>query len=404
MDLPNIRDVDLAGRRVIVRSDLSVPLDEGRIGDGSWIVAALVTFREVVDQGGRLIVISHLGRPKGHRDPRLSLRPVARRIGERMSGVSVTFASDCVGEAAKSAVEGLGDGSCVVLENLRFHGGERDNDPAFADQLAQLGDVYVNDAFSVSHRAHASIVGLPERLPAAAGRLMARELDSLERLLSEPNHPYNVVLGGAKPETKVAVIEMLLGRADRILLGGVMASVFLKARGENVGCSEIADEQVQTARRLLERADDSGTDVLLPSDVVLAAERCAEAQSRIGDIATIGPGDMILDIGPDTVRRYREALGDRGTVVWNGTLGVAELAPFRQGTEAIATFLAGHAADGRQTVVAGGGDTAAFLKARGLFDDFTYVSMAGGAFLTWLAGKPLPGVEALIKAARRAAG
>jgi len=394
MDLPDIRAIDVEGKRVLVRADLNVPMKNGRISDNSRLDAALPTFRDILERGGRLIVIAHLDRPGGERDPKFSLRAVADALREELNGAQTSFAEDCVGGDAEKAVEGLGAGKCVLLENLRFHSGEKDNDGSFADALAKLADVYVNDAFSASHRAHASIVGLAERLPSAAGLLMQKEIETLEQLLLDPQKPYVALLGGAKAETKLPLIEHLLSRADRILLGGVLATTFLKARGIDVGRSRFAEAQVETAEKLLRDAEGAPAELMLPTDLVVAPEASANADAEV-----VGVGDvderMILDIGPETIRRYADAVERRGTVVWNGPMGVAELEPFQTGTHFLGAAIGEQTQTGGLVSVAGGGDTTAFLQKHQLLQKFTYASMAGGAFLQWLSGEPLPGVEAL---------
>src|SRR6056297_1341085 len=294
MTLPKLDDLEVRGKVVLIRSDLNVPLADGEVADDSRVRATAPTIADILDRGGRAVVIAHLGRPKGEPDQDFSLRPVADALSRALDR-EVNFAPDCIGSGAEKAVSDLSDGECVLLENLRFHAGEKENDPKFADALAGLGDLYVNDAFSAAHRAHASIVGLAERLPSAAGRLMASELAALERLLSEPKQPYMALLGGAKIGTKIGVIDALLDRADRIMLGGVMANTFLKARGDDTGRSQVADDEVDEARRLLERAGQNK--IMLPVDAVVAGD-IRESEPRAVGIPGI-PGDaMILDIGP----------------------------------------------------------------------------------------------------------
>ncbi len=398
MTLPKLDDLEVRGKVVLIRSDLNVPLADGEVADDSRIRATAPTIARILDRGGRAVVIAHLGRPKGKPDPDFSLRPVGDALCRALSGRRVRFAPDCIGSEAEKAVSDLSDGECVLLENLRFHPGEKENDPAFADALASLGDLYVNDAFSAAHRAHASIVGLAERLPSAAGDLMASELAALERLLSEPKQPYMALLGGAKIGTKIGVIDALLDRADRIMLGGVMANTFLKARGDDTGRSQVADDEVDEARRLLERAGQNK--IMLPVDAVVAGD-IRESEPRAVGIPGI-PGDaMILDIGPETIRSFVDALGPDGTVVWNGPLGAAEYEPFEHGTLQLARAIAERSGDRRLASVVGGGETVAFLYKHDLQDRFSHVSLAGGAFLKWLSGAPLPGVEALRKAKER---
>lgn len=394
MDLPDIRKTDVEGKRVLVRADLNVPMEDGRIADDGRLRAALPTFRDILDRRGRLIVIAHLDRPGGKRDPASSLRPVADTLRKALDAHEVSFAEDCVGAEVQDAVRNLQAGACLVLENLRFHAGEKDNAADFADALAGLADIYVNDAFSVSHRAHASIVGLAERLPVAAGIQMHKEIETLDRLLSDPGRPYVALLGGAKASTKVPVVEHLLGRADRILLGGVMATTFLKASGIDIGRSKIGADHVARAGKLLHDAKEARADLLLPSDLVVASEAGADAEAEVVGIHDVGDR-MILDIGPETIRRYADAIEDGGTVVWNGPMGAAEFEPFQQGTHFLGAVIGEQTQTGGLVSVAGGGDTTAFLKKHQFLHMFTYASMAGGALLQWLSGETLPGVEAL---------
>ncbi|MFW5654330.1 MAG: phosphoglycerate kinase [Roseicyclus sp.] len=390
-------EMNVDGQRVLVRADLNVPLRDGRVADDARLRAALPTFRDILGRGGRLIVIAHLDRPGGKRDPAASLRPVADALGGMLDRPP-SFARDCVGGDAEKAVEALGAGECLLLENLRFHPGEKDNDGDFVDALAGLADLYVNDAFSASHRAHASIVGLPERLPSAAGLLMQKEIEHLDRLLSDPDRPFMALLGGAKPKTKLPLIERLLDRADRILLGGVMATTFLKARGVDVGRSKISEDHVGMAEQILRDARGAKAELLLPTDVVVAESPSAEADAEVVGLEDIGDR-MILDIGPETIRHYADAIEDRGTVVWNGPMGAAEHEPFQEGTHFLAAVIGEQTEMRDLTSVAGGGDTVAFLQEHQFVHLFTYASMAGGAFLQWLSGKPLPGVEALLRRA-----
>ncbi len=397
MDLPDIADMEVRGKRVLVRADLNVPMQEGRIADDSRLRAAIPTFRDILDRGGRLIIAAHLDRPGGERDQTSSLRPVAEAIREELDGIPVAFAEECVGQGAETAAAALSDGECLVLENLRFHAGERQNAGAFAAGLAKLADIYVNDAFSASHRDHASITGIAGQLPSAAGLLMRKELETLERLLSHPHQPYVALIGGAKPKTKVPVIERLLGRADSILLGGVTATTFLKARGLEVGRSKIDDGQVEAAKRLLHKAAEAEAKLMLPVDVVVASGMSADAESRIVDAGQVGPEDMILDIGVESIRRYADILNEARTVVWNGPMGAAEFERFQRGTHFLAAGIGERTTTAGLVSVVGGGDTVAFLKRHQFLPQITYASMAGGAFLQWLAGETLPGVAALRK-------
>jgi len=394
MDLPDIRKMDVKGKRVLVRADLNVPMRDGKITDDNRLRAALPTFRNIMERGGRLAVIAHLDRPGGKRDPSTSLLPVADALGAALK-TEVAFCDECVGQNAQAAVDRLDDGGCVVLENLRFHAGEKENDDGFAEALAALGELYVNDAFSASHREHASIVGLAGRLPSAAGLLMQKELENLERHLEYPARPYCALLGGAKAKTKVPLVEQLLPNADRILLGGAMATTFLKAQGLEIGASKYADDCVETAAQLLRAASQTRAHLMLPVDVLVADELNPDAKTKAVGVQEIEADAMIVDIGPETIRRYADAIGSEGTVVWNGPVGAAEHEAFRNGTLTLASAIAERTHSGTLVSVIGGGDTTAFLREQGLLHRFSYASMAGGAFLQWLSGEPLPGVRAL---------
>lgn len=400
MDVPGIENLDLRGRTVLVRSDLNVPLKDGEVADDSRVRATAPTIAEILDRGGRAVVIAHLGRPKSEPDQALSLRPVADALSRALGGREVKFARDCIGSEAEKVVSALSEGECALLENLRFHAGEKENDADFAEALARLGDLYVNDAFSAAHRAHASTVGLAERLPSAAGRLMEAEISALERLLGDPRPPYTAILGGAKVGTKIGVIDALLERANRIMLGGVMANTFLKARGEDVGRSKIAEDKMEAARRLLDHVE--AGKIMLPVDAVVAREMSADAERKVVGVSEVPEDAMILDIGPETIRACVDALGQDGTIVWNGPLGAAEHEPFEEGTMQIAAAVAERTRIRRVISVVGGGDTVAFVQKHALRPMFSHVSLAGGAFLHWLSGEPLPGIEALRKAGARA--
>jgi phosphoglycerate kinase len=342
-----------------------------------------------------------LGRPKGKPDPSKSLRPVADVLSRCLGGTKVIFAADCVGAEAQQAVADMRDGQVVLLENLRFHAGEMKNDPEFAAALASLADIYVNDAFSSVHRPHASISGVPSLLPSAAGKFMQKELKALESALSNPARPYTAIIGGVKVESKIGIIFSLLEKADRILLGGAMANTFLKAKGIAVGRSKLGEGEIEVAQEILRKASHNRASILLPADAALAKELSATGDITIADIGSIPEDMMILDIGPKTIKLFIEAAGNEGTMVWNGPLGAAEFAPYGRGTQAVASAIAQATAAGRLTSIAGGGDTVAFLNQHSLTEGFSYVSLAGGAFLEWLSGRPLPGLEALEKAKQR---
>ncbi len=385
-------DVEVAGRRVLLRVDFNVPLGpDGRLRDDTRIRASLPTIEELRRREARTVVLTHLGRPQGRVDPALGVAPLARRLAE-LIGAAVPTAPDCVGEAARRAVGGTPPGGVVLLENLRFHPGEEANDPAFARALADLGDLVVNDAFGAAHRAHASIVGLAERLPAVAGRLMAEELDRLGALLSDPARPLVAVVGGSKLSTKLGLLTHLMGRVDALCLGGAMASTFLVAAGAEVGTSLTEPDAVDRAADLVRSATTHGVDLRLPVDVVVAPEPGAPAEA-IGhcDVRAIPADRMLLDIGRATVAAWRPLLAGAGTVVWNGPLGLYERPAFAAGTRGVAeAILSGHA-----TTVIGGGDLAAALRQLGLLQRFDHVSTGGGATLEFLEGRTLPGVAAL---------
>jgi phosphoglycerate kinase len=386
-------DSDVKGRRVLVRVDLNVPMENGRVTDTTRIERVLPTIREISDKGGKVLLLAHFGRPKGQ-DAKNSLRPVAAAL-EKELGRPVAFAENCIGDAAEAAVSKLGDGDVLLLENTRFHTGEEKNDPAFVKELAGLGDLYVNDAFSAAHRAHASTEGLARALPAYAGRAMQAELDALTKGLEAPSRPLVAVVGGAKVSTKIDLLENLVGKVDALVIGGGMANTFLYATGLGIGKSLAERDLSATALRIIERAREAGCAILLPVDGVCASEFKAGAANHTYGIDNIPDDQMILDIGSQSVERIEAAINDAATLVWNGPLGAFEIPPFDQGTVAAARHAAERTKAGRLVSVAGGGDTVAALNHAGVADDFTYVSTAGGAFLEWLEGKALPGVEAL---------
>lgn len=386
----SVRDLDVRGRRVLVRVDFNVPMEQGRITDDKRIKAALPTITHLVKQQARVILMSHLGRPKGQVVEEYRLDPVAKRLGELL-GQDVIKVDDCIGPEVQEAVDALAPGEVCLLENLRFHPGETKNDPDFAAALASLGDLYVNDAFGAAHRAHASTVGVARLVPAAAGLLMEKELKCLGQLLQDPARPFIAVLGGAKVADKIGVIRNLLTRVDALLIGGGMAYTFLKAKGLDVGQSLLDAEHVELAGELLEAAAARGVDLELPEDVV-AADRLAEDASRqVVSVSEIPSTWMGLDIGPRTRERFADIIAGAKTVVWNGPMGVFELAPFAQGTFAIAQAMA--KLDG--FTVVGGGDSAAAVEQAGLAEAMDHVSTGGGASLEFLEGLELPGVAAL---------
>src|SRR5215213_2816703 len=384
---------DVKGKRVLVRVDLNVPMDDGRVTDATRIERVVPTIREIADKGGRVVLLAHFGRPKG-RDPKESLKPVAAAVSERL-GRPVAFAEDCVGDAAAKAVKALKDGDVLVLENTRFHAGEEKNDPAFVKELANLGDLYVNDAFSAAHRAHASTEGIARVLPAYAGRAMQAELDALTKGLEAPARPLVAVVGGAKVSTKIDLLENLVARVDALVIGGGMANTFLQAIDIGVGRSLAERDLGATARRIMDKARETNCAIILPVDAVVAGELKANAPHHTYGIDAIPSDSMILDIGAQSVDRINAAINDAATLVWNGPLGAFEHVPFDQGTVAAARHAAARTRQGKLVSVADVGVNNTTLKQAGVTDDFTYVSTAGGAFLEWLEGKPLPGVEAL---------
>jgi phosphoglycerate kinase len=399
MPLKTLNQLDVKGRRVLVRSDLNVPIGkDGRVEDQTRIRAAARTINEIIDRGGLPIVLSHLGRPNGKTDPALSLRAVVEPLARALGGTRVIFADDCTGASARAAIDeaSSGEGPAVVLlENLRFHPGETENDPEFADALAGLGELYVDDAFSAAHRAHASIVGLAERRPSAAGRLMQAELEGLNRLLKDPRHPYMALFGGAKVSTKFSAFGRLVGTADVAAFGGGMANTFLHAQGIGVGASLCDRDRAEEARSILERASAADCEIILPSDVVIAREPGAGVERRTVPVGEVPEDWMILDLGPDSIAHIIERIRQARTVVWNGPLGAADKG-FGESTQRIAEAISECTRAGALTSVVGGGDTAAVLGRIGLLDGFSHLSLAGGAFLEWLQGKELPGVAVLM--------
>jgi len=394
-----IDDLEVSGRRVLLRGDLNVPMAGGRVTDTTRLDRLVPTINELADKGARVIVLSHFGRPKGKPAPDLSLRPVAAALEAALKsgqgGRKVAFAPDCIGEAASAVTQALGDGEVAVLENLRFHAGEEANDPDFAAALAALGDLYVNDAFSAAHRAHASTEAIARLLPAAAGRAMQAELEALSGALEAPARPLAALVGGAKVSSKIAVLENLAGRVDAIVIGGAMANTFLHARGIDVAASLVEPDFVDTAHEVEAAARKTGCSLLLPEDAVVAEKLAPGMATQTVPIGAVPAGTMILDIGPASAAALNAAMEDWRTLVWNGPLGAFETPPFDAGTVAVARAAAARTKAGALLTVAGGGDTVAALAHAGVAQDFSYVSTAGGAFLEWLEGKALPGVEAL---------
>ncbi len=390
----SIAEADVAGKTVLVRADLNVPMEDGRVTDATRIERFAPTVQDLVKRGAKVVIISHFGRPKGQRDKKFSLKPVAEALG-RILGMEVKFASDCVGEVAEKAVWDLKDGEVLMLENLRFHPGETENDENFARRLSVLADLYVNDAFSVSHRAHASTYGITRFLPSYAGLSLMKELEALATALDNPARPVAALVGGAKVSTKIPVLENLLPRMDQIIVGGGMANTFLLALGHDVGKSLAEPDYVETARAIMDKARANNCEIVLPVDAVCAKEFKEGAESEVCALDGVPADSMILDIGPQSIADLKVRLQDLKTLLWNGPLGAFEVKPFDTGTVEIARAAAALTKAGKLTTVAGGGDTVAALNAAGVTDDFTYVSTAGGAFLEWLEGKELPGVKAL---------
>lgn len=388
-------DLDVAGKRVLVRADLNVPMKDGRVTDTTRIDRTALTLRELAERGAKVIVLSHFGRPEGKVVPKMSLRPVVAPLSAALGNRPVAFAEDCVGPAVEKAVAALKPGDVLLLENLRFHAEEEANDPAFARRLAALGDLYVNDAFSAAHRAHASTEALARLLPAAAGRLMQAELEHLGQALEKPQRPLAALVGGAKVSTKLDLLGNLVGKVDLLIVGGGMANTFLVAQGIEIGNSLAERDMTKTAQEIMATAKARGCEILLPIDVVVAKEFKAGAPSRAVATDSVPKGELILDVGPRTVQAINPRLATCRTLVWNGPLGAFETKPFDAATVAVARAAADLTKAGKLLTVAGGGDTVAALAEAGVVDKFSYVSTAGGAFLEWLEGKTLPGVAAL---------
>jgi phosphoglycerate kinase len=389
--------VSAKGSRVLLRVDLNVPVKDGKIGDTTRIERVVPTIRELADKGARVILLAHFGRPKGKPVADMSLEPVAAAVAEKV-GRPVAFAPDCIGEPAERAVAAMDDGDILLLENTRFHPGEEANDGGFADALAALGDLYVNDAFSAAHRAHASTEGIARRLPSYAGRAMQAELEALEKALGNPKRPVVAIVGGAKVSTKIDLLSNLIEKVDALVIGGGMANTFLAARGVDVGKSLCEPDLADTARQIMTQAAASETAIILPSDVVVAGAFEAGAENRTVALNEVPADQMILDVGEKTVAIVNAWIDDAATLVWNGPLGAFEVPPFDRATVAAARHAAERTAAGRLISIAGGGDTVAALNHAGVGDRFSYVSTAGGAFLEWMEGKPLPGVDALRRA------
>jgi phosphoglycerate kinase len=386
-------DVDLKGKRVLLRVDLNVPMDAGKVTDATRLERIAPTVTEISAKGGKVILLAHFGRPKG-RDEKNSLKPVAAALAEVIKQ-PVAFADDCIGEVAATAVAAMQDGDILCLENTRFHPEEEKNDPAFVDQLAKLGDIWVNDAFSAAHRAHATTEGLGHKLPAYAGRTMEAELKALNKALEAPTKPVIAIVGGAKVSSKIDLLENLVSKVDALVIGGGMANTFLHAQGVGVGKSLCEKDLAPTALRILAKAEAANCAIILPVDAVVAFKFESGAPCHAYGLDAVPADGMILDVGPQSIVRINAAIDDAATLVWNGPLGAFEMTPFDHGTMVAAKHAAERTKGKKLISVAGGGDTVAALNQAGVAGDFSYVSTAGGAFLEWMEGKPLPGVEVL---------
>jgi phosphoglycerate kinase len=392
--------LDVKGKRVLVRTDLNVPVENGEVADATRINRVLPTINALRENGAKVVVLSHLGRPKGQRSPETSLRPVAAKLQE-LIGAPVRFFDDCIGPEVKQGLESLQDGDVAMLENLRYHTGETKNDMDFAKELAALGDIYVDDAFSSAHRAHASVEAIAHLMPSYAGLLMMAEIDAVGRAIEDPARPVMAIVGGAKVSTKIDVLSNLATCMDVIVVGGGMANTFLHAQGVNVGNSLYEPDFVDTVKEVAAKAKESGCEIVLPIDEVVAKEFAAGTEWSVCDVNAIPSDMMVLDQGPKSIQRLKEKLSEMKTLLWNGPLGAFEIEPFGEGTLALARQAGQLSRDGKLISVAGGGDTIRALNMAGVTQDFTYVSTAGGAFLEWLAGRQLPAVAAL--ASRRVA-
>lgn len=399
MDLDKLRTtdgIDVRGKRVLVRADLNVPVRDGKVSDTARLDRLVPGLVDLSRRGAKVVVMSHFGRPKGGANPEFTLKPVAEMLGQ-MLGAPVAFAPDCIGEPAAAVVGQLAPGGYAVLENLRFHKGEEKNEPAFAKALAALGDLYIDDAFSSAHRAHASTEAITHILPSYAGPLMMEEINALRTALEKPERPTAAVVGGAKVSTKIAALTNLVAKVDKLIIGGGMANTFLQAQGLDVGRSLSEPDFLDTAREIMAAATAKGCEIVLPVDAVVAARLEDGVPTAVADVAHIPSDSMMLDIGPQSIARVIEVLRRCRTLLWNGPLGAFEVAPFGAGTFALAREAASLTKAGKLVSVAGGGDTVAALNAAGVTDDFSYVSTAGGAFLEWIEGRELPGVAALAR-------
>ncbi|GCD54759.1 phosphoglycerate kinase [Acetobacter pasteurianus] len=386
--------LDPKGKRILLRVDLNVPMKDGKVTDETRIERVVPTIRELAEKGGRVILLSHFDRPKGKVVPDMSLQPIATALATAL-GRPVSFAHDCIGPDAEAAARSMQDGDILLLENTRFQPGEEKNDAGLSAALASLGDVYVNDAFSAAHRAHASTAGVAAHLPSYGGRLMQAELEALYAALENPERPVGAIVGGAKISTKLQLLENMLAKVDMLAIGGAMANTFLAAKGLQVGKSLIEKDMLDTARTIMEQAKTKNCDLILPVDVVISEDFIAGAPTQVVSVTAIPDGWMALDVGPETVKLLQSKLAGLKTLVWNGPLGVFELPPFDEGTNAVAQAAAQLTQEGKLKTVAGGGDTVSALRHAGVLHKMSYVSTAGGAFLEWLEGKVLPGLTAI---------
>ena len=401
MNFHSIRDMDLQGKRVLLRADLNVPAQRSKVMDTTRIDRLKPTIDYLRDAGAKTLILSHFGRPEGEQNPEMSLVFLIPTL-EECWGCDIRFAQDCVGEKAESVVNTLNDGDVVLMENLRFHKGEKANDPDFVSALASLGDVFINDAFSAAHRAHASTEGLAQHLPAAAGLLMEAELNALDSALERPKKPVSAIVGGSKISTKLNVLNNIVQKVDYLILGGAMANTFLYAKGADVGSSLCEKDMKDEALKITETAKQHNCEIILPIDCVVTQELKSNSSSDIVDAHKIPDGKMAIDIGPDSIQAVQTILEKSKTLLWNGPMGVFEVKPFDNGTNALAVKAADLTKSGALISIAGGGDTVSALENAEVCTDFTYVSTAGGAFLEWLEGKTLPGVAALEQAKQAA--
>lgn len=397
MALKTLKDLNLKGKTVLCRVDLNVPIIQGKVEDATRITKIVPTIEYLTGQGAKVVLLSHFGRPKGEYNREMSLAPLTNYLSEALGGKQIRFALDCIGETAENAVAEMQPGDVLLLENLRFHAGEEKNNPKFVESLAALGDAYVNDTFSCSHRAHASISGLAKKLPSAAGLLLQSEVESLQNLLGSAEHPMAAIVAGSKVSTKLALLQTLVKKVDMLVIGGAMANTFLKAQGYGVGKSLYEKDLVSVAADILEKAKKADCEIFLPTDAVVAKELKEQPECKIVPVKKVPADQMILDLGPQTIASLHEKLKNFKTVVWNGPVGAFEFRPFDVASIAIARSIASLTATNGLKSVAGGGDVLAALSCAGLQESFTYLSTAGGAFLEWLEGAELPGVQSLLR-------